>query len=68
MLACYDVRGDDARLRAILSLPSRERPGYFDRLRKEYPVRREFRTKRIPGAGMDQTSLEVLRGLGFVSD
>ena len=41
VLACYDVRGDDARLRAILSLPSRERPGYFDRLRKESRNRRK---------------------------
>jgi len=65
VLDCYDVREDDARLRAILSVPRQERPACFDRLRKEYPVRREFQTRKITSAGLDKTSQVVLRGLGF---
>ena len=66
VLGCYDVREDDARLRAILSLPPEDRPAYFDRLRKEYPIRREFQTQKIIGAGMDESTQTALRGLGFI--
>jgi erythronate-4-phosphate dehydrogenase len=38
----YDIRADDERLRGLMKLPPVERPAGFDRLRKEYPVRREF--------------------------
>ena len=43
-----------------------ERPLYFDRLRKEYPVRREFSETviRLPG-GNDQLT-RLLKSLGFV--
>jgi erythronate-4-phosphate dehydrogenase len=62
----YDVREDDARLRDMLSLPEDERPLYFDRLRKEYPVRREFSETviRLPGSNDQLTRL--LKSLGFV--
>lgn len=44
----YDIRMDDARLR--ISLPSTTLSTDFDRLRKEYPVRREFHAYAInPG-------------------
>ena len=66
VLGCYDVREDDARLRAILSLPPEDRPAYFDRLRKEYPIRREFQTQKITGADMDESTQTALRGLGFI--
>ena len=38
----YDIEADSARCRAILSQPVAERGKYFDKLRKDYPVRREF--------------------------
>jgi erythronate-4-phosphate dehydrogenase len=45
VLACYDPRRDDAALRASLAEPE---PGLaFDRLRKHYPVRREFGALRV---------------------
>ncbi len=66
VLDCYDVRDDDERLRVILSLPPQDRSACFDRLRKEYPVRREFQTRKIPGTGIDKKSQAVLQGLGFV--
>jgi erythronate-4-phosphate dehydrogenase len=39
--AC-DIRRDDERLRGLLRSPPAARPAAFDRLRREYPVRREF--------------------------
>ena len=66
VLGCYDIREDDARLREIISLPPKDRPTYFDRLRKEYPIRREFQMQKIVGTGMDKSTQTILRGLGFV--
>ena len=66
VLDCYNVRDDDKRLRAVLTMPPSERPVYFDRLRKEYPVRREFQTRTISGAGIDKALQAVLQGLGFI--
>ena len=62
----YDVREDDARLREMTSLPADARPPYFDRLRKEYPLRREFSETviRLPG-GNDRLE-RVLVSLGFM--
>jgi len=65
VLGAYDVRQDDARLRATLSLPAAERASAFDRLRKDYPVRREFTESTIlldePAGELG----ELLSGLGF---
>jgi erythronate-4-phosphate dehydrogenase len=38
----YDIEKDDSKLKNITNYKPNERAGYFDRLRKEYPVRREF--------------------------
>lgn len=37
----YDIEADDARLRKMANLPADQQGAYFDKLRKEYPVRRE---------------------------
>ena len=61
----YDIRRDDRQLRELLKLKPAERPGYFDRLRKEYPVRREFSETTIR-LGRPHTALRpVFDGLGF---
>ena len=65
VLGCYDVRADDRRLRRSRELAADERPGYFDRLRKEYPVRREFAATRLVGASIPDREREQLTGLGF---
>ena len=65
VLDCYDIRDDDARLRDILSLPEHARPSYFDHLRKEYPVRREFQAKKLNAENIEAPTQTVLRGLGF---
>jgi len=41
ILKAYDIMADDARLRKMLSNTSLSDGGYFDSLRKNYPVRRE---------------------------
>ncbi|HLP43500.1 MAG TPA: DUF3410 domain-containing protein, partial [Fibrobacteria bacterium] len=60
----YDITADDARLREALREPD---PGKaFDRLRKEYPVRHEFKAYRVAGLPARKRELRVrLQGLGF---
>jgi erythronate-4-phosphate dehydrogenase len=65
VFACYDVRRDDASLRELLALPAPERPARFDRLRKEYPVRREFPQARITTGDPAGELASALSGLGF---
>ncbi len=38
----YDIEGDDVRMRNMIKVKREERGNYFDRLRKECPLRREF--------------------------
>jgi erythronate-4-phosphate dehydrogenase len=65
VFACYDIRRDDASLREQLALPAAERPARFDRLRKEYPVRREFPQARITTGDPDGAVARILAALGF---
>jgi erythronate-4-phosphate dehydrogenase len=66
VLGCYDIREDDARLRGMLALDEAARPGYFDRLRKQYPVRREFAATRLTGKMQRPDVRACLSGLGFL--
>jgi erythronate-4-phosphate dehydrogenase len=61
----YDIMGDDARMRGMLSQPPGEQGRYFDRLRKEYPVRREFQNTRIVLRNGSEALSARLRGIGF---
>jgi len=65
VFSVYDIRADDARLRAMLALPPGEQPAYFDRLRKEYPVRREFSASSVLVDNAGSECEPILRGLGF---
>jgi erythronate-4-phosphate dehydrogenase len=65
VLGSYDVRADDARLRELPGLSPTDRPLYFDRLRKEYPVRREFSETRVMLDGPADDLESVLCQLGF---
>ena len=56
----YPIHADDTRMRTLLELSDGERGPFFDRLRKEYPVRREFQNYRVRGG-----ETESLRHLGF---
>jgi erythronate-4-phosphate dehydrogenase len=48
----YDIVADDARLRAMLDAPPDERGAAFSRLRKEYPLRREFSRFVLPAGAI----------------
>ena len=65
VLGAYDVRQDDARLRATLALPAAERASAFDRLRKDYPVRREFTESAVLLDEPAGAAGKLLSGLGF---
>ncbi|TCK02542.1 4-phosphoerythronate dehydrogenase PdxB [Marinobacterium mangrovicola] len=60
----YDPYRDDRALRATLDLPEPEQRLAFDRLRKQYPVRREFSSLEVDGLE-DETQDRLLRALGF---
>jgi erythronate-4-phosphate dehydrogenase len=63
VIACYDVRRDDAALRRITQATQ---PGkYFDQLRKNYPIRREFNNIQIELPPEKNTLATRLQGLGF---
>ncbi len=61
----YDIRRDDAALREMLALSTEEQTLHFDRLRKEYPIRREFSRYQVRSATCDRGLAEALRGLSF---
>lgn len=68
VLAAYDLEGDDRRTRAILPLEGRARGEAFDRLRKEYPIRREFRHRPVVGWEKLPESVRTLASRsGFVA-
>lgn len=63
--SCCDPRRDDARLRHSLNLSSDERGQAFDRLRRQYPVRREFSSLKIQLKGTSRSAQDTFRALGF---
>jgi hypothetical protein len=48
-----------------LTLTPEERPAAFDRLRKDYPVRREFAATTVLVDDADGALVNLLRGVGF---
>lgn len=63
----YDVRADDGRLRAAMGeagSSGEARAAAFDRLRRDYPVRREFAGYEVHGAVGDDER-QTLSDLGF---
>ncbi len=61
----YDITRDDSALRRMATLPADQRGAEFDRLRREYPLRREFAGYRAL-VDADATALiGRLAGLGF---
>jgi len=62
----YDIEADDRRLRAGAAADPKTRGGHFEQLRRNYPIRREFRFTRVvlpPG----HPRLEAkIRNLGFM--
>jgi erythronate-4-phosphate dehydrogenase len=59
-----DLAGDDARVRALVELPAAGRAAAFERLRRDYRLRREIRSWRVSGVH-DPKFAAWLRAAGF---
>lgn len=57
-LSTYDIENDDDALR--------EAPHLFEKLRGDYPVRREFGSYTVKAKNVENETLEKLRKLGFL--
>jgi erythronate-4-phosphate dehydrogenase len=61
----YDILVDDANLRKIKSISPNQRGDYFDKLRKNYAVRREFANFEVIVTQERTELINALTGLGF---
>ncbi|MFB0553241.1 MAG: 4-phosphoerythronate dehydrogenase PdxB [Phycisphaerae bacterium] len=62
----YNIREDDVRLRRICEKPVEKRGEFFDGLRKNYPVRREFQNTMVIVKDSNSTLAKKLKGIGFL--
>jgi erythronate-4-phosphate dehydrogenase len=65
IMQSYDVRSDAVALKNINDVVEAERANYFDSLRKNYPVRREFTNKLIQTKSIDSRTRHQLQQMGF---
>ena len=63
--AVYDIRRDDVRLRGIRTTRSGQAGDFFDNLRKEYAIRREFQNTRVLLDSPCEPIARKLAGIGF---
>lgn len=61
----YSVQRDDRDLRQINQEPAEGRGRFFDALRKNYPVRREFHNTTVVPDRPRESLSQKLRGIGF---
>jgi erythronate-4-phosphate dehydrogenase len=61
----YRIDKDDMRLRGILEKLAEDKGEYFDQLRKNYHVRREFQNTSVIVNDMDSKLAKKLIGIGF---
>jgi len=61
----YDICGDGAKLKVAINYSQRDRGRYFDELRKNYPIRREFSSYKISKKMLDEKLIARLHALGF---
>lgn len=65
VLASYDVRTDSSALRQVLDVPPGRRGEYFDELRSNYRIRREFNALQVNLPAGTTSLADRLAGLGF---
>jgi erythronate-4-phosphate dehydrogenase len=65
ILASYDVRSDAAALRHVLEDSVVDSAAYFDDLRNDYPIRREFSSMQIALTKQTPSLRQKLLNLGF---
>ncbi len=63
----YNIVEDSLKLKKISAVPRDEKPEYFDALRNEYPVRREFSSMKIIISGNDGCASKLSK-LGFKTE
>lgn len=61
----YVINRDDFNMREILLQPENEQAHWFDGLRKNYAVRREFQNTKVIVPGIDCCLVNKIAGLGF---
>ena len=61
----YDIVEDDAGLRRVADEPEEKRGAFFDELRKNYPVRREFQNTKVVLINGSESLAGKLEGIGF---
>jgi erythronate-4-phosphate dehydrogenase len=62
----YDIEADDRRFRDTAVPDEAKRAGAFDKLRRDYPERREFRYTTVKVQNGSSSLVSKLAGLGFV--
>lgn len=65
VIACYDVRADDALLRFALTMEPQHMAPYFDGLRRDYRRRREFAALKVTCHRRRERLAAMLAGVGF---
>ena len=65
VLTSYDVRSDSISLRRMLDIATEKRRSYFDELRNNYPLRREFSAITIELLDDMGDVKQKLNALGF---
>ncbi len=61
----YSIERDDAALRRIVSESAEKKGVFFDNLRKNYPVRREFQNTTVFAGDAGSNLAKKLKGIGF---
>ncbi|MBP8605866.1 MAG: 4-phosphoerythronate dehydrogenase PdxB [Phycisphaerae bacterium] len=61
----YAIHRDDFNMREILLQPKEQRGVFFDNLRKNYPIRREFQNTAVLLADTQSPLARKLEGIGF---
>lgn len=61
----YDIEQDDIKLKKMLEFGVNERGEYFDLLRKNYPVRREFTNYTVRISEKLKSEIKLLKALRF---
>ncbi len=61
----YKIGEDDSKLRQVLDVSNEKRGEFFDKLRKNYPVRREFQNTKVVFKNPNDSLAVKLTGIGF---
>ncbi len=63
--AAYNIENDDSRMRKMIDMNEEQRGIYFDKLRKEYPLRREFNNYTVLLRSVEKEFAGLLKAFRF---